>query len=258
MYLIDSHTHLFDHAFDKDRDEVVKSIIESGVEKMVLPCCSPRSLGGIDYLCQKFPGHCYPTAGLHPEDIEGDYNAQMKEIFDYKFPTPIVAIGEIGIDKHYTADNIDIQMQVFDNQVKRAVESNLPVIIHCREAHPETFEVLDGYKGKVRGIFHCFSGDMSDAQRVMDYGDFYFGIGGVVTFKTSGATLAALVRDVIPLSKIVLETDSPYLAPVPYRGKRNDSTMVRVIAHKIAEIQGVPFDEVAEVTTKNSERVFGI
>ncbi|MBR4327339.1 MAG: TatD family hydrolase [Bacteroidales bacterium] len=258
MYLIDSHTHLFDHAFDKDRDEVVKSIIESGVEKMVLPCCSPRSLVGIDYLCQKFPGHCFPTAGLHPEDIEGDHNAQMKEIFDYKFPTPIVAVGEIGIDKHYTADNIDIQMQVFDNQVQRAIAANLPVIIHCREAHPETFEVLDAYKGKVRGIFHCFSGDASDAQRVMDYGDFYFGIGGVVTFRTSGATLAALVRDVIPLSKIVLETDSPYLAPVPYRGKRNDSTMVRVIAHKIAEIQGVEFDEVAETTTKNSERVFGI
>lgn len=258
MYLIDSHTHLFDHAFDNDRDEVVKSIIESGVEKMVLPCCSPRSLGGIDYLCQNFPGHCFPTAGLHPEDIEGDHNAQLKEIFDYKFPTPIVAVGEIGIDKHYTADNIDIQMQVFDNQVQRAIAADLPVIIHCREAHPETFEVLDAYKGKVRGIFHCFSGDASDAQRVMDYGDFYFGIGGVVTFKTSGATLAALVRDVIPLSKIVLETDSPYLTPMPYRGKRNNSAMVRVIAHKIAEIQGVGFDEVAEVTTRNSERVFGI
>ena len=258
MYLIDSHTHLFDHAFDKDRDEVVRSIIESGVEKMVLPCCSPRSLDGIDYLCKKFPGHCFPTAGLHPEDIEGDPNVQMKKIFDYKFPTPIVAVGEIGIDKHYTADNIDLQMQVFDYQVDYAVKNDLPVIIHCREAHPETFEVLDGYKGKVRGIFHCFSGNESDAQRVMEYGSFYFGIGGVVTFKNSGAALAALVRDVIPLSKIVLETDSPYLTPMPYRGRRNDSSMVRVIAHKIAEIQGVGFDEVAEMTTRNSEEVFGI
>lgn len=258
MYLIDSHTHLFDHAFDKDRDEVVKSIIESGVEKMVLPCCSPRSLGGIDYLCQNFPGHCFPTAGLHPEDIEGDPYKQMEEIFGHQFPAPIVAVGEIGIDKHYTADNIDLQMKVFDYQVDYAVKNNLPVIIHCREAHPETFEVLDQYKGKVRGIFHCFSGDENDAHHILDYGDFYFGIGGVVTFKSSGATLAALVRDVIPLSKIVLETDSPYLTPAPYRGKRNDSTMVRVIAHKIAEIQGVGFDEVAETTTRNSERVFGI
>lgn len=258
MYLIDSHTHLFDHAFDQDRDEVVMSIIKSGVDKMVLPCCSPRSLEGINLLCNQFPGHCFPTAGLHPEDIDDDPEAQMSAIFDYKFSTPIVAIGEIGIDKHYTAQNIDIQMQIFDNQIQRAIAADLPIIIHCREAHPETFEVLDSYKGKARGIFHCFSGDENDARHIMDYGGFYFGIGGVVTFKNSGATLAALVKDVIPLSKIVLETDSPYLTPVPYRGKRNDSSMVRVIAHKIAEIQGVPFEEVANATTRNSEEIFGI
>ena len=249
---------MFDRAFDKDRDELVASIIEGGVQKMVLPCCSPRSLDGIRHLCEAFPKNCFPTAGLHPEDIEGDGDGQMAQIFSYDFHSPIVAVGEIGIDKHYTSDNIDLQMQVFDIQVRRAVELDLPVIIHCREAHPETFEVLDGYKGKVRGIFHCFSGDEADAAKVLDYNNFLFGIGGVVTFKSSGASLAAIVRDVIPLSKIVLETDSPYLTPVPFRGKRNDSSMVRLVAHKIAEIKGVSFDEVAETTTKNAEEIFGI
>lgn len=257
MYLIDSHTHLFDSAFDEDRYDVVSKAITNDVKKMVLPCCSAKSLEGINNLCKKFGNNCFPTAGLHPEDIGDNPNTEIDEIFSYKFCKPIVAVGEIGIDKHYVSDNIDIQMQVFETQVAKALSTNLPIIVHCREAHQETFEVLEHYKGKIRGIFHCFSGDAADAMRVLDFG-FYFGIGGVVTFKKSGAQLAELVKNDIPLNKIVLETDSPYLAPVPYRGHRNDSSMIPLVAHKIAELKNISFDEVASVTTRNSEEVFGI
>lgn len=258
MYLIDTHTHLFDEAFSADMHDTVVRAIDAGVTKMVLPCCSERSLPGIADLCDSFPGNCFPTLGVHPEDIGPDHEAQLKAVFAAKFSSPIVAVGEIGIDLHYMTETLDVQKVVFDTQVRMAIDMDLPIIIHCREAYDEVFSVLEKYRGKVRGIFHCFSGGESDARRVLDFGSFYFGIGGVITFKKSGQETAQCVKDIIPMEKIVLETDSPYLAPVPYRGKRNDSSYVPLIAHKVAELKGITYDEVVGTTTKNAERIFGI
>lgn len=258
MYIIDSHTHLFDKAFDDDRDDVVAQCVLSGVQKMVLPCCSPRSLVGIEYLCGNYPENCFPTLGLHPEDMDDDPDAQLEKIFSTEFSSPIVAVGEIGIDLHYLKDNLELQKRIFDIQIRKAIELDLPIIIHCREAYNEVFDVLEPYRGKVRGIFHCFCGNADEAKRVLDFGGFHFGIGGVVTFKSSGATVAQIVKDIIPMDRIVLETDAPYLAPVPHRGKRNDSSLLRFVAHKIAELKGIDVEDVIRITTDNSEKIFGI
>ncbi|MBQ5452946.1 MAG: TatD family hydrolase [Bacteroidales bacterium] len=260
MYLFDTHTHFFDEAFNEDRDEAVLKAVLSGVEKMVLPCCSEKSLSGIEELCKKFPENCFPTLGLHPEDIDiKNVDNQLKEIFDFKFSKPAVAVGEIGIDLHYMKDTFEIQKKVFEYQLNIAVKRNLPVIIHCREAYKEIFEILDGYKDSVKGIFHCFSSDKKDAEKILnDFKNFYFGIGGVVTFKNSGKELAETVRDFLPLEKIVLETDSPYLAPVPNRGKRNESSFVRFVAEKIAELKNIDIQTVIETTTLNAENIFKI
>jgi len=258
MYLIDSHTHLYDKAFDDDRLDVAAMAIVGGVEKMVLPCCSPKSIDGIEELCGNFPGHCFPTIGLHPEDMDDDPDRQLQILFSTKFSQPIVAVGEIGIDLHWVKDNLDTQKRVFDFQIRKAIELDLPIIIHCREAFDEVSEVLRPYRGKVRGVFHCFSGNADQARWLMEFGGFHFGIGGVVTFKKSGEELQEIVRNVIPMELILLETDSPYLTPVPHRGQRNDSSMVRFVAHKIAELKGIDVNDVIRITTENSEKLFGI
>ncbi len=260
MYLFDTHTHFFDSAFDEDREEAVLRAVLSGVKKNVLPCCSEKSLKGIFDLCKQFPENCFPTLGLHPEDIDTqNYENQLKEIFNFEFSKSIVAIGEIGIDLHYMTDTLEIQKKVFEYQVNIAIERKLPIIIHCREAYKEIFEILDNYKGKISGIFHCFSSNKNDAEKILkDYENFYFGIGGVVTFKKSGAELAEIVKNVLPLEKIVLETDSPYLAPVPKRGQRNESSFIRFVAEKIAELKNVDIQTVIETTTLNAEKKFKI
>ncbi len=259
MYLFDTHTHFFDSAFADDRDSAVLRAVDCGVKKMVLPCCSEKSLQGIDGLCKKFPENCFPTLGLHPEDIfVEDFKIQLEKIFSYKFSSDSVAVGEIGIDLHYMKDTLEVQRKVFDYQVNKAVENNLPIIIHCREAYNEVFEILKNYKN-ARGIFHCFSSVRSDAEKILNsFENFSFGIGGVVTFKNSGAELSQIVKEVLPLEKIVLETDSPYLAPVPKRGKRNESSFITFVAEKISELKNLDIETVITKTTENAENIFGI
>jgi TatD DNase family protein len=258
MYLIDTHTHFFDEAFNDDRREAVERAIAAGVRKMVLPCCSPKSLDGIRNLVESFPENMFPTAGLHPEDIDEFPQNQIDTIFSYSFSKPIVAIGEIGIDLHYMKDTLEIQQKIFDLQIQKSIEMNLPVIIHCREAYNEVFDILDRYNGKVRGIFHCFSGGEDIVEKILSYNTFYFGIGGVVTFKKSGLETAEMVKKFIPLEKIVLETDSPYIAPAPNRGKRNESSFILFVAHKIAELKQIDVEQVINQTTINAEQIFKI
>lgn len=260
MYIVDTHTHFFDSAFNQDRKETVLRAIDANVKKMVLPCCSENSLEGIEHLCKMFQENCFPTLGLHPEDIKiEDFENQLKQIFDFQFSKPIVAIGEIGIDLHYMKDTLKIQEKIFEKQVEKAIEKQLPIIIHCREAYKEIFEILDNFKNQVSGIFHCFSSNKNDAEKILnDYENFYFGIGGVVTFKKSGAEVAEIVKDILPLNKIVLETDSPYLAPVPMRGKRNESSFINFVVNKIAELKNLDTCKIIETTTLNAEKIFKI
>ena len=259
MYLFDTHTHFFDSAFDEDRFSAVLRAVAGGVKKMVLPCCSEKSLSGIEEICSEFPENCFPTLGLHPEDIDTEnFKQQLEKIFSYKFSSKTIAVGEIGIDLHYMKDTLKVQREVFDFQLDKAGKENLPVIIHCREAYGEVFEILKNHKN-VSGIFHCFSSDKKDAEKILeDFDSFSFGIGGVVTFKNSGAELAQIVKDVLPMEKIVLETDSPYLSPVPMRGKRNESAFVRYVAEKISELKCLDVETVINKTTENAEKIFKI
>ena len=259
MYLIDTHTHLFDEAFDVDRNVVVQNALDAGVEKMILPCVNPQSLSRIDDMLALWSNNCFATAGLHPEDIGEDYKGQINEIFGYKFRKPIVAVGEIGIDLYWRQDNVNLQIEVFEYQLKKAVEMQLPVIIHCRNAYNEIFEVFEKFDiTKLSGVFHCFSGNVEEARRIIEYKSFMFGIGGVVTFKKSGAEIADIVSNFLPIEKIVLETDSPYLAPTPNRDKRNESAFVKIIAQKIAELKQLPLEKIIEITTANACRLFKI
>ncbi len=203
----------------------------------------------------KYPENCFAMAGLHPCEVKEDYELVLDEICSSIVDREIYAIGEIGIDLHWDKTTLEFQKAAFREQINWAKDLDLPIVIHCREAFDEIFEVLDGEKHeKLRGIFHCFTGDLAQANRAIDLG-FYLGIGGVVTYKNS--ELAAVLKSV-DLAKIVLETDSPYLAPVPFRGKPNESSYLLHIAEKVAEIYETNVEEVARITTANSVAIFKV
>ena len=259
MFLIDTHTHLFDEAFNADRSEVVNNALASGVEKMILPCVNPQSLEPINAMLKNWYDIFYPAVGLHPEDITENFENQMDTIFNFKFLKPPIAVGEIGIDLYWRQDNLDLQTKVFEYQLNKAVELNLPVIIHCRNAYKQIFDVLEKFDlTKLSGVFHCFCGGKEEALQILDYKTFMFGIGGVITFKKSGAETASTVADYIPIDKILLETDSPYLAPTPKRGKRNESAFITFTAKKLAEIKNISEQEIISATTCNAKKLFKI
>ena len=214
--MIDTHTHLYASQFESDRDEVFEKIFKSGVDKLIIPACHPVDLDKINELCKKYPDAVFPAKGLHPTEFRNLKESPLtvvEKMLAYEFSKPVVAIGEIGLDYHYNMHDNELQKLVFEHQLSRAVELNLPVILHIREAwSDDTFEILDKFKGKLTGVLHCFSGGFYEAKKVMDLG-LYFGIGGVVTYK-SAKSVADLVKDYIPLDRILLETDSPYITPV--------------------------------------------
>jgi len=209
----------------------------------------------IDALVNKYPENCFAMAGLHPCDVKEGFELVLDEICESIVDRNIYAIGEIGIDLHWDKTTLDIQKIAFAEQIKWAKDLDLPIVIHCREAFDEVFEVLEKEKDdQLRGILHCFTGNADQAQRVIDLG-FYLGIGGVVTYKKAGLDEVLLS---VPLNKLVLETDSPYLAPVPFRGKPNESSYLVHVAERVAEIYGTSVEEVAAVTTANSIQIFNI
>jgi TatD DNase family protein len=255
MQLIDTHTHLYLPEFDSDRDEMITRAISSDVEKLLMPNIDIGSVGPMLSVAGRYKNICYPMIGLHPTSIKNDYLVQLGELekvaSEYKF----IAIGEIGIDLYRDKTFINEQKAALKRQIEFALRSRLPVVIHSRNSFPELFSVLGEFAGEdISGVFHAFSGSISDAEKAVRMG-FMLGIGGPLTYKNSG--LPGIIKS-IGIEHVVTETDSPYLSPVPFRGKRNESSYIRIIIKKLAEIFGEEEGTIASVTFKNACRLFNI
>jgi TatD DNase family protein len=252
--LIDTHTHLYSAQFDEDRDQMIARAISQGVTKFLLPNIDLESVSGMYELVDRYPGVCYPMMGLHPCSVAENWEEQLHAIRVAFEGKPYIAIGEIGIDLYWDKSTLPFQIGAFRAQVKWAKELNLPIVIHARDSFQELFEQLDELNdSSLTGVFHCFTGGMPEAEKILSYGGFKLGIGGVVTFKKSGLDE---VLNNVPLEHIILETDSPYLAPTPYRGKRNESAYVRLVAEKLAEVYACEVDEIARHTSANATTLF--
>lgn len=253
MIFTDTHTHLYDGQFTDDEPDMIQRAIDAGVTKMFLPNCDSTTIDGMMQLANRYPEHCFPMMGVHPCYIKDNYKEELalaeKHLSDSKF----YAVGEIGLDYYWDLTYKEQQIEAFKTQIDWALQYNLPIVIHSRESLQDCIDVVKNKQnGNLNGIFHCFSGNAHEARQAVDLG-FYLGIGGVVTFKNS--KLPEVLKEV-DLSHIVLETDAPYLAPTPYRGKRNESSYIPLIAEKIAEIKEIPLEEVARITTQNATDIF--
>src|SRR5690554_574557 len=256
MTFIDTHAHLYAKEFNDDRDEMIKRAIDKGVTKLLLPNIGLSSIEEMEKLVENYPGICYSMMGVHPCDVEKDWKTQLDKIKTYYQKGKHIAIGEIGIDLYWDTSLQKEQTECFQAQIQWAKEEKLPIVIHCRNSFDEIFEVLNRENDdQLYGVFHCFTGTKEQAEKIINYKGFKLGIGGVVTFKNSG--LDKVLED-IDLEHLVLETDAPYLSPSPYRGKRNESAYIPLIAEKLAEIYNVEVEEIAKITTKNALEVFGI
>jgi len=255
MILTDTHTHLY---YEKDlelRAALMARCLENKVSRLFLPNVDSDSIPLVFSLAEQYPEHCFPMLGLHPCDVKANFKEELATIEREIAQRKVYAIGEIGIDLHWDKSTLSIQKEAFRIQIEWAKQLDLPIVIHCREAFDEIFEILCELKDeKLRGIFHCFSGTLEQAEKVINLG-FYLGIGGVLTYKNSG--LDQVVAK-IPLEHLVLETDSPYLTPVPFRGKPNESSYLIYVAQKLADIKQISIEDIAEITTQNSKLVFGI
>ncbi|MCJ7446950.1 MAG: TatD family hydrolase [Bacteroidales bacterium] len=252
---MDTHTHLYLPEFDSDRDEMVRRAVSRGVVKLLMPNIDTHSVDHMLSAVNRYPDICYPMIGLHPTSVWEDWPSQLNILEAVASKHKFVAIGEIGIDLYWDKTFIKEQLDAFRRQVEFALISGLPVVIHSRESMDEVFSVLKEFGGKgLKGVLHAFSGDLDDAQKAIGMG-FMLGIGGIVTFKNSG--LDKIVKEVGP-EHIVLETDSPYLAPSPHRGKRNESAYIYIINRKLAEIFGMSEEKVASITFANSAGLFNI
>ena len=255
MKIIDTHTHLYLKQFKDDIDKVIQRSIDKGINKFIFPAIDSTHFDDMHDLKNKYPGSIYLMSGLHPVDVKENFKEELEFVVNSLKSHSYVAIGEIGIDLYWDKTYLKQQQEAFEFQIRLAIKNDLPIVIHCREAFDEIFEILDKENcDKLRGVFHCFTGTFEQANRAIQLG-FKLGIGGVVTFKNGGID-KFLNR--IDLNHIVLETDSPYLAPVPYRGKRNESSYITYIIDKLSEIYGLPIKEIASVTTKNAEKVFAL
>lgn len=255
--MIDTHSHIFEPDFADDLPEVIARAKEIGVEKIFMPNIDDASVDAMLGVCRQYPGYCFPMLGFHPTSVDADAMPKVKEMKKRLTEGhPYIAIGEVGLDLYWDKTYIKEQQMVLEEQIQWALEWELPLVIHCREAFPELFDVLKPYKEtKLTGVFHSFTGTVNEAMELLDYSRFMVGINGVVTFKKS--TLPEVLK-VLPLDRLVLETDSPYLAPVPFRGKRNESSYVKRVAVKLAELYGVEIGEVERQTTANALKVFKI
>lgn len=254
--MIDTHSHIYEPVFDADREEVVVRARQAGVECILLPNINTQSIGQMLDMCRRNPGYCFPMLGLHPEDIGEDYVqvlADMKALLDAP-SHPYIAIGEVGLDYYWDKSKVKEQDEVFRTQIEWAIEYRLPLMIHCRSAHRRLVETMSEYRDEaLSGVFHCFGGTAEEALELLQFPGFMLGIGGVVTYKNS--PLPKTLQSV-PLERIVLETDAPYLTPVPYRGKRNESAYVVEVLRKVAYIYNVSEQEAESVTNSNAKRIF--
>jgi len=249
----DSHTHIYLDAFEDDRDQMIQRAIDSGVSRMLLPNIDSSSVGPLLALTERFPDHCFPMMGLHPTSVKENYQEELKRIEEALGRKDFIAIGETGIDLYWDKTFLKEQEEVFSTQIAWAMELDLPLVIHARDSFQEIFAVLDRAGGpELRGVFHSFTGGPADLERALSY-NFMIGINGIVTFKNSN--LGEVVRK-IPTNRLLLETDAPFLAPVPYRGKRNESSYLPETATKVAEIHNLSKEEIARITTANAELLF--
>jgi TatD DNase family protein len=255
MQLIDTHTHLYLPEFDTDRDEAVNRAVSNGIVKMLMPNIDTDSVDRMLSAGNRYLDICYPMMGLHPTSVKDDYREQLDKLEQLFIEHKFIAVGEIGIDLYWDKTYLREQEKAFRRQVAFAVENRLPVVVHSRESFKEVFNVLEEFRGSaLKGVMHAFTGGREEIQ-IVDKLGLKLGIGGIVTFKNSG--LDRVLAEVDP-SKIVLETDSPYLAPVPYRGKRNESSYVPLINRKVAEIFSISEEKAAELTYNNSMELFSL
>ena len=252
---IDTHTHLFTTEFDADRAVVVQRALDAGVSALGLPAINEESLQPLMAMCDAFPQACFPMIGLHPTELGDDYNNVLDRLYGVlKSTDRFVAIGEVGLDFYWDDTKKVEQAEAFRRQIEWALETGLPLAIHSRSAFEELYSIMNEYRGRgLSGVFHCFSGSEEEAQKLLSFDGFYLGIGGVVTYKKS--TLPNVLK-CVPLERVVLETDSPYLAPVPMRGKRNESAFVPHIANFLSAVYNCPVEQIAAVTTNNARALF--
>jgi len=255
MKLIDTHTHLYLHDFVNDIDEVILRASNEGVEKFYLPSIDSTNTEALISLENKYPGKCYAMMGLHPCSVKENYKDELAQVYDQLQKRKFAAIGEIGLDFYWDKTFTDQQYESFNQQIEWALQFNVPIVIHTRNAMQETIDVVKQFIAKgLHGIFHCFSGTYQNALDIID-ASFLLGIGGVVTYKNAG--VAEAIKE-IDLAHMVLETDAPYLTPVPFRGKRNESSYIKYVVKKLAEIKNISEEEVAAITTLNAQKIFAL
>lgn len=255
MIITDTHTHLYSEAFDEDRHEMINRAIEQGVSRFFIPAIDSEYTESMLQLEKDFPENIFLMTGLHPTHVKENYKDELKHVEELLAKRSFYAIGEIGIDLYWDKTTLGIQQDAFKHQIKLAKKYKLPIVIHCREAFDEVFEVLESEKGDdLFGIFHCFTGNLEQAHQAISY-NMKLGIGGVATFKNG--KIDKFLNE-IDLKHIVLETDAPYLAPTPYRGKRNESVYILKVLEKLSSIYNKNEEDIAEITTQNSKDVFKV
>lgn len=251
MLFIDTHTHIDGEEFKEDLDEVIQRARNAGAIKLFIPAINLDSVKTISAICQRYPGFCFGMVGLHPEEVKEDY----ADVINKMVMDDAIAIGEVGLDFYWSREYEKEQLAAFEKQVEWSIERHLPLMIHCRKAQNEMVKILRRYEKELcGGVFHCFTGNEHEAQELLQFDGFALGVGGVLTFKKSN--LPTTLPNVVPLERIVLETDAPYMAPVPHRGKRNESSYIPYIIERMAEAYSVEPDEVSRITTENAERIF--
>jgi len=251
---IDTHTHLYAEEFNADRSSLIKKAIDNGIKKFYLPNIDSASIDGMLALEKEFPENVFSMMGLHPCHVNASVEHELNTVEEWLKKRKFVAIGEIGIDLYWDKTFFKEQQLAFKTQIQWALDHNYPIIIHCREAFDEIYEILCSFEKLPKAIFHCFSGNIEQANKIIELGNFKLGVGGVLTFKNSGLDK---VIDQVDIEHLVLETDAPYLAPMPFRGKRNEPSYILEVAKKLAEIKNISINEVEEITSKNAQFIFG-
>jgi TatD DNase family protein len=253
MQFIDTHTHLYAEEFNSDREALIKKAMDNGVQKFYLPNIDSGSIDGMLELEKNYPRNCFAMMGLHPCSVNATVNNELAVVKKWLEKRPFIGVGEIGIDLYWDKTFFEEQKTAFITQIQWALNYNYPIVIHCREAFDPIYDILCSFKRLPKGIFHCFSGNLEQANKIIDLGNFKLGIGGVVTFKNSGLDK---VVEQLDLEHLVLETDAPYLAPIPFRGKRNEPVYLLEVAKKIAQLKGIGSEELGKITTANAQFIF--
>ena len=255
MNFIDTHTHLFASEFDNDIDIVIKNALDNGISKMLLPNIDSKTTTKMLQLCDRHPNNCFPMIGLHPCSVKKDnLEKEISHVEQMLSQNKFIAVGEIGLDLYWDKSTLDLQKIAFESQIELAKKYKLPIAIHVRDSFDEAIEIVERLNDyNLSGVFHCFTGNLEEAQRIINLNNFYLGIGGVVTFKNGGINK---IINQVSLDRIILETDSPYLSPTPFRGTRNESKYLLNIAHKIAELYNIDIEDIAKKTTKNAINLF--